>query len=616
MNFDKMIIWYKLAIYCLIVSKSQENAVSSDLLKEFIFKYATKHWFAYVRSFLLKNIKRQYDILGIESPSQKSCLRLCSQNIQSLLYSSKRLAESFSLKSSLVLHKLFDFELSFGIFPHLFYKYETTLPIMTLRPHGYHPFGQITEWRFTLTKYLRMNLTVEYLLIHPSNLIRCLSHLGVYDKNKRLKYCGRHSQIIFYSLGQKPAGNLVIHLFVTYDILIRYMVIDSIPSIQLWTDKKFYSMKSQIYPMILLKNTLLHQFDNTVVSFHIQVSKLEIIILHVKSVQDVSEIYDGPGVFSPILKHFQLNTFRTVYRSTTFQILLFHQNENKTSTTHDFNITSNKCLNKTMLKLRTMEPGTFTTIIYPQQKLCGFETVCVLRIETSYELHIKIKTKGFIYKGHNSSSCSFGGFAVYDYIHEEYREERPICTTQDNSNIHRNMYSSSNELMMVFYLFKQYIDLLFMSFLVSTTKCQIIIRNVCEFSKTYLTFEHLSDKNFNRSTEIAINYDAFNKTCQIIQLLKMDMKTQDCSMNVLSMLKTTAEMSITVHLNVTVLKNISKITKLQVCKIYTNIANQQCVVKLTNSLLNGRANEHPQLVDATSVIKHTYSIVKLSCWLN
>ena len=177
--------------------------------------------------------------------------------------------------------------------------------------------------------------------------------------------------------------------------------------------------------------------------------------------------------------------------------------------------------------------------------------LCVLRLESIYELHIKIETKGFIYKGRNSSSCSFGGFVVYNFIHEEYREESPICSTQDNSNIHRNMYSSSNKLMMVFYLFKQYINLLFMSFLVSTTKCQIIIRNVCKFSKTYITFEHLSDKNFNRSTEIAINYDALNKTCQIIQLLKMDMKTQDCGMNVLSMLKTTAEMSITAHFNVT-----------------------------------------------------------------
>ena len=374
-----MIIWYRLTIYFLIVSKSQENAFSCDLLKGFIFKYATEHWFAYVKSYLSKNIKRRCDILGIESPSQKSCLPLCSQNIQSMLFSSKRHAESFSLKSSVVLHKLFDFELNFGIFPLLFYKYKTTLPIMTLRPHGYHPFEQLTEWRFTLTKYLRMNLTVEYLLIHPSNLIRCLSHLHVYDKNKRLKYCGRHSQFIFYSLGQKPGGDFVIHSFVTYDILMRYMVIDSIPSIQLWTNEKystFYSKKSKVYPMILLKNTLLHQFGNTVVSFHIQVSKLEIIILHVNSVQDVSEIYDGPGVFSPILNHFQLNTFRAVYRSTTFQILLFHQNENKTSTTHDFNITSNECLNKTMLKLRTMEPGTFTTIIYPQQKLCGFETLC------------------------------------------------------------------------------------------------------------------------------------------------------------------------------------------------------------------------------------------------
>ena len=172
-----------------------------------------------------------------------------------------------------------------------------------------------------------MNFTIKYLSFTPQSSY-CLAYFKFHDTSQELKYCGTHSQIIFYALGTQPEAVLVVPAaYYIYDLSMKYMVTDSSQNITIWTDDDYPSFCFQnIYPMSSMKNILSHKNSTTAIYFHILVSKLDIIHLHMRSLLTLLEIYDGPGIFSPSLKSFQRSTVKTLYISSTFQIFILYQN--------------------------------------------------------------------------------------------------------------------------------------------------------------------------------------------------------------------------------------------------------------------------------------------------
>ena len=60
-----------------------------------------------------------------------------------------------------------------------------------------------------------------------------------------------------------------------------------------------------------------------------------------------------------------------------------------------------------------------------------------------------------------------------------------MCKSQDFSFIHRNIYSSSDKLLLIFYFYKEYIKLLNIKLHISITKCRRIVINACKVKEQF-----------------------------------------------------------------------------------------------------------------------------------
>ena len=157
-----------------------------------------------------------------------------------------------------------------------------------------------------------------------------------------------------------------------------------------------------------------------------------------------------------------------IYKSSTFQMIACLLKSSYLTMELSFVQKSNNVLSQ------FLKPSSKSTIYYPQEPSCYHFTICILQLNTSHGFFIKVETKSFIYQGYNSSECAFGGLAAYDYINGTHEELIHFCTTQDSSRQHRNVYSSSNTLILILYSYNYYLKLLKINLSASTTKCKKI----------------------------------------------------------------------------------------------------------------------------------------------
>ncbi len=204
--------------------------------------------------------------------------------------------------------------------------------------------------------------------------------------------------------------------------------------------------------------------------------------------------HDGPGTFSRILYSnvcFTKQCNCTV-NSSTFQVFLIHFSKAQVSHLVDINFVSyTQSLKKwKVAKLYQGQPRHF---VVPSEALCNIETICLVLLKTVKEQHLNISIKDLKYKGMSNINCSFSGIGFYNY--PSFAKTSVVCpqpnyignqkeSVKEYVDIHRyrNIYSAQSSLIVVFYSFKEYGNLV-MNLQAESTKCEVVIINTCNGSK-------------------------------------------------------------------------------------------------------------------------------------
>ena len=164
--------------------------------------------------------------------------------------------------------------------------------------------------------------------------------------------------------------------------------------------------------------------------------------------------------------------------------------------------------------------------------------------------NVNLTIENFAYNNYNDPECSFAGIAVYDLHNDTYSEQRTECfspsdlgkyrniyskskkiptksLTFDNLFAHRNIYSYSNDTLLVLYSYRQYGNLS-IAIQLSTTQCRPVTINACALS--YLCkntsnamckrhkeeIKSLNLKHSHKSTDFPVSINP--KRCFIFQI--------------------------------------------------------------------------------------------------
>ena len=202
-----MVSYWKLFLYFSIITETMETGIfiSSNIIKQFVLKNVTKHWFSYLRALLVKVTDLKLNISN-------------TQNIINIFRMFCEWVMSFHMKITSNRNST----LRHSVFTHL-YKLNTLFPTGITEIQGtYIKYFDCLQWQFQVSRYLKINLTVEYLNIPTSDIetchnsgifclfdsrklisTKCTSAISDfrYVANKNYSYCGIHSAILFYFEG-------------------------------------------------------------------------------------------------------------------------------------------------------------------------------------------------------------------------------------------------------------------------------------------------------------------------------------------------------------------------------------------------------------------------------
>ena len=500
------------------------------MIKHYVLKNATKHWFSYVEALLVTVTDSKLNVFD-------------AQNVRNVLRMFCGWVKSFHMKITAN-------RVSFteedgpdeGLSDYKLYFDEVIDNIElnnTMLPTGLAKFGWLTSisiclfWQFHVDKYLKINFTVEYLHISSNDYEKCYTDsLIITDRKKpniscsayipkdehikirELHFCGKHSDILFFFRGLYQIGRIWSEPLKQQYISMRYSVMDSL-NISMWTNQN-YLVQPQRHILVLQDKKIL-------ASYHIQVSKLHIVQLQIKTVNVIVEIYDGPGVLSPKLN--KGLTTSAVLLSTTFQVYLFLKTGEKTlpSSPKYIGLLITSVTRHDHQEFINLDPGRHSIVKYPNPK-CIFSTFCSTFITANLNSFINATTASFVYNGHNSITCSIGGVTVFDFVNGTYKEMTTICTNQGINYVHRNIYSSTSTAILLFYFYQGYSSGMKVELNVSTTKCRKIIVDACQNNYDVSSFD-IMFKNVTKQQRIQGKKDHKGKkkaeiNCKIVQVVQ------------------------------------------------------------------------------------------------
>ncbi len=262
-------------------------------------------------------------------------------------------------------------------------------------------------------------------------------------------------------------------IFVTIDVHIGYSVIDSN---RVETAKSLNATTRQQPPWIFAKNTLicfLHSWHLFI--YEIVIKKMDTISLKLKGEDDAKfEVFDGPGVLSTAINPQYVQGFHQ-YTTSTFQCLIhalvfkrhpiyLHFLE------HSHNKFSTSFVNST-------SPVYFSHKEQAKRDI-HIETC---RLETHSALYLKLIVLDFVFEGDISTKCTFGGATLYHWTNYTWTELSSLCRTQDETFQHKQIFSSSNSVIIVYYSYQAYMKALSFNFSVLSTECEGVVVNVCDY---------------------------------------------------------------------------------------------------------------------------------------
>ena len=442
----------------LILLHAHENILNTTMLKRYAFVNAPKEWFRYITKYLqmtlgkrYSNLKEQYISMKINTLQRDTSLKSNVENIM---------------------------------------MYPKGLTIRTREMSD----NQEDKIMFVLDRNLHLNLTFHHIHFGFRNLHDCsvgqLAVISHSTERQVYRYCGIYSNLINYpqnrnvSITSTVFAGLRIKDTHIYNVSIFYSVIDKKMIISLPKYKSF--RRNFVWNLYLEQNSI------RVMKFNLVTKKYQVFLINFTVDSDVTvELFDGPGTRSSNI--FMYN--QESHTSSTFQCVI-----------HLW-IPSSKNLNAEYGYKFVVMSNTVSKIIRINDSF-PFKTSHVPAEPEIWKMvshsNVNLTIENLTYKNYNDPECSFAGIAVYNLNNDTYTEVGTECFSPsdlgkyrhmysysreiptesvifDHLFAHRNIYSNSNDTLLVLYSYRQYGNLS-ITIQLSTTECRPVTINTCALS--------------------------------------------------------------------------------------------------------------------------------------
>ncbi len=322
-------------------------------------------------------------------------------------------------------------------------------------------------WRLWLDPNLRLNITFLVIQFSWGNFHKCAIGQIVI---KEFRFCGVHPVFSIFTNKYKVHVILMAMPSVAYKTEFVFSVVDQ-SQITSYSQHKTISFHS---PLLQLKGptmvTYAHRINIQQAVYHITVEKhsyLKIGITHFDAVN--SEIFDGPGSQSKKLKSKQNEKHTHIYITSAFSCFakiwslagIFKYFSIQLGASDIQNVTSPISINSSMS--------------------CFYQkVVCAVVLKANSDAHLNMTVVNMMYHGTQHILCKFAGISIFDFAHKWTSKQLfSFCSpAQQNFSSNKNIYSSNNKVLVIFYSYTEYAISEY-TLTTSTTECVPVVIDVC-----------------------------------------------------------------------------------------------------------------------------------------
>ena len=343
-------------------------------------------------------------------------------------------------------------------------------------------------WKFQMDFHLRLKIVFNYMYFALKNIYSCYSgnvsvksfNLG--NEDSPITYCGIRTYLVAYPHYNNVSIQMSVRHYVKYFVLAIYNVIDYNISLSC----KVLRDNNSLVPDFVIYTIPSKMFSQ---KFHLQVPKWQImnIIVHLSNIISIWTL-DGPGTVSSNFRNIFQKSSKYQFLTSSYHYLMYIEMALNYKTQIIYFKPHTRKINKVISVRKNTAKTTSFNLLYPESICSKNLEVCILKIQTSEQTKINITiTHLSIDQEDLNEGCLFHGLSVYDHLNTTKDELSTICIVSFSRYRHRNIYSKTNDLLLVLYSFKAE-GSMNVNFLVSNTYCNVIQIDTCATSnKIYLT---------------------------------------------------------------------------------------------------------------------------------
>ncbi len=324
-----------------------------------------------------------------------------------------------------------------------------------------------------LIQFISLRVYGHYHLCSSDVLIEEHSQLLSVDRGHRL--CGLQSGFILYTLhpyvkfGVRAKPTDVFFVFAFFDMISPEVLFNNLYLNYLPEENR------NSWGTIFVFQASVH-----VTSIHVVVRKFCRVTMFLLSTRSHVELFDGPGALSPRV----LPSSDSVTCST-FQCIILIKLE--TNQTEQINQTAYYRYIDTIISAQNVELVAVGSEVVEHdvkyhsspQKQAPLHSLDVFH--TSMGSYIKVVLNAEHFKGMEHPECLYGGVALVDSNEYKFEEIATFCWQNNNNfNFQKIIYSNRSTILLVSYMYYQYLSFLHVSFKMSATSCKVLKIDVCE----------------------------------------------------------------------------------------------------------------------------------------
>ena len=319
-------------------------------------------------------------------------------------------------------------------------------------------------WNLYLNKKIKTKLIFSQFKIFSNQLSMCQYNVTISLKPEghSVSFCGIYNNYTYYS----PRN--IIHMFLHYGPVKSFslLVIFDIISANVITTTE---INENVTAATLIKRTCtnVQMLNLKVITFHIVTEKFKKISITIGAKLTVYFI-DGPGFMS---KRFKFNKVNGTFKSSTFQCIM----QVKAQESFPLTVLIGEFTDKIGQDIKV---DTNKTIV--KEYSCDLN-VCIHKIilNSPENTYINLTLTQFLFTGEDIRGCQYGGVSFYNIYGSLYNQIKSVCSTHntDSKNL-QTIYSDQRRLLMVFFSYKEYSSLKFVTE-ISHTMCLPIRHNIC-----------------------------------------------------------------------------------------------------------------------------------------